>query len=354
MEDIPKTVKWLLEFANLGCKQGELNLQSLDKISILKRPPVKPPANIESLKFEHDKPPLPHTALNTITDNTGYQWLRTWGEPVFIGKDVYPALSEFKTFFTKNGLPPLKNIESIDIVFQENSVKLFLKQDKSGKNFIYKKCAIPKDTLLNIEMQGYQLLKAFWVITRKAFISTIREYNREQAGFSIMELKEFVYKQYREWDNESTSFDREGRTFTHDNTLPCAFCAYILDWWANYRELYQCVKPCPCCGSFWIADNTKRRGRIQKYCSEDCEIRFNQQSRTKDNSYKKHHRNNNYKNVKKEIIEWLINNYPEQNRQGVFRFVTKVRANKIYDELSGKAKTSMKEFDRIFKKPKGY
>jgi len=78
MEDIPKTVKWLLEFANLGCKQGELNLQSLDKISILKRPPVKPPANIESLKFEHDKPPLPHTALNTITDNTGYQWLRTW------------------------------------------------------------------------------------------------------------------------------------------------------------------------------------------------------------------------------------------------------------------------------------
>ena len=139
MEDIPKTVQWLLAFANLSCKAGELNLQRLDKISILKRPPVKPPANIESLKFEHGKPPLPHTALNIKTDNQDYQWLKTWGEPVFLGKDVYPALSECKTFFTKNGLPPLKKIESLDIVFQENSIKLFLKQDRSGEIFSYTK-----------------------------------------------------------------------------------------------------------------------------------------------------------------------------------------------------------------------
>ncbi len=347
MEDIPKTVKWLLEFANLGCKQGELNLQSLDKISILKRPPVKPPAN-------HDKPPLPHTALNTITDNTGYQWLRTWGEPVFLGKDVYPALSEFKTFFTKNGLPPLKKFESIDIVFQENSVKLFLKQDKSGKNFIYKKCVISKDNLLNSEIQGYQLLKAFWAITRKAFISTIREYNREQAGFSIMELKEFVYKQYREWDNKSTPLDREGRTFPHDNTLPCAFNAYILDWWANYKELYPCVKLCPCCGSFWIADNMKKRGRVQRYCGKECEIKFNQQSRTKDSCNKKRYRIMSHSKVKKDVIEWLLCNHYEQNKNGVYGFVTKIRANEIYDELPEKAKTSMKEFFRIWAKPRGY
>jgi hypothetical protein len=132
-----------------------------------------------------------------------------------------------------------------------------LKQDKSGKNIIYKKCVIPKDNILNSEMQGYQLLKAFWVITCKAFISTIREYNRAQAGFSIMELKEFVYKQYKEWDNKSTPLDREGMTFTHDNTLPCALYAYILNWWVNYGDLHQRVKLCPCCAGFWKMDNMK-------------------------------------------------------------------------------------------------
>ena len=90
------------------------------------------------------------------------------------------------------------------------------------------------------------------------------------------------------------------------------------------------------------------------YCSKGCETRFNYPSRVTGNSNKKIYTKLRHAKVQREIIKWLIHNYHEQNRQGVFRLVTETRANEIYNELLEKAKTSMKEFDRIFIKPKGF
>ena len=98
MNKLPDTVQWLLDFANLGSNPGELNPQKQDKILRLKRPPIEPPPEITSLKPGE----CPHTGLdsNIIIDNKGYEWLRTWGKPIFLGKkDYHPSLNEFKRFF---------------------------------------------------------------------------------------------------------------------------------------------------------------------------------------------------------------------------------------------------------------
>lgn len=286
MNNLPDTVQWLLDFANLGSNPGESNPQKQDKILKLKRPPVEPPPEITSLELGE----CPHTGLdsNIITDNNGYEWLRTWGKPIFLGKkDYHPTLEEFKRFFFKAGIPPEDAKESLLInIYEIGSIRLFLKEDEECKNYIFKGVLVSKSDLKDSEAKAHRFLKSFGIITRRALVRVIRMYNKEEVrGFSIKELEDHIYKHYtasqpNSSDYETVPLDRTGRVFPHDNTLPCAIYAYILDLWYNQKELHSRLKQCKCCGLFWVIQEDRKRGRDRVFCSKACKRVFHQQSRS--------------------------------------------------------------------------
>ena len=340
MNKLPDTVQWLLDFANLGSNPGELNPQKQDKILRLKRPPIEPPPEITSLKPGE----CPHTGLdsNIIIDNKGYEWLRTWGKPIFLGKkDYHPSLNEFKRFFLKSGIPSDETKESFLITIQEiGSVRVFLKENEEGKS--------DKDS----EAKAHRLLKGFWIITWRALIRVIRMYNREEVrSFSIKELEDHVYKHYtasqpNSSDYETVPLDRTGRVFTHDNTLPCAIYAYILDLWYNQKELHSRLRRCKCCGLFWVIQENRKRGRDRVFCSEDCKRVFHQQSRSDNQKAVKTKRAHQKEKMRKEdhsqLIELLIKNgYTQKEAQ-----------EKSFEWIYKKGK-SFKEFKRTIAKPYG-
>ncbi|MBI2470219.1 MAG: hypothetical protein HYV59_03130 [Planctomycetes bacterium] len=165
MNNLPDIVQWLIDFANLGCYSGKLNPQRQDKIFRLKRPPVEPPSEITSLKIGE----CPHTGLdsNIIIDNEGYEWLRTWEKPIFLGKKVHhPSLEEFRKFFLKAGIPPKETTESFLIDIHDMcSIRVFLKEDESGKNYIYKGILVSKNDCKETYPEIHRFLNSFWIIT---------------------------------------------------------------------------------------------------------------------------------------------------------------------------------------------
>lgn len=331
MNNLPDTIQWLLDFANLSSKPGELNPQRLDRIlsfkikkdtkgknvveQIIKHPPIEPSLNITILQPGE----LPHTGLdsNIVTDDNGYEWLRTRGKPVFLGKkDYHPSLEEFKRFFFKAGIPPYETKESFLITIQDiGSVRVFLKEDEEGKNYVFKGFLLSKNDLQDTEAKAYRLLKGFWTITSRALIRVIRMYNREEdGGFSIKELEAHVCKYYtagqpNSSDYETVPLDRKGRLFPHDNTLPCAIYAYILDFWYNHKELHSYLRQCKCCGLFWVIQEDRKRGRNRMFCSEACKRVFHQQSRSDNQKAVKTKRTRQkekkQKEAEKESFEWV-------------------------------------------------
>ncbi len=215
------------------------------------------------------------------------------GEPVFHGKTKdYPSIEEFKDFFLKKRISFNQRTE-------------------------------------------YNSLLNRWYSAQSVLYRIIQENNSEILHPYVKELFDYAKS-------------------TPSCKLSQQVSKFVGEFWDNHRKLHPRLKQCPCCGSFWIAENVKKRGRGQKYCSKDCETRFNFQSRVKDICSKKRSREVRKTVVRARIIKWLTYEYFEQNKAGAFRQVTKARAEEIYNELPEKAKTSMKEFSRIWAKPRWY
>lgn len=343
MNNLPDTVQWLIDFANLGCYSGELNPQRQDKIFRLKRPPIEPPPGITSLTLGE----CPHTGLdsNIVTDNKGYEWLRTWRKPIFLGKkDHHLSLEEFRKFFLKAGIPPNETIESFLIDIHDIcSIRVFLKEDESGKNYIYKGILEPKNDCKETYPEIQRFLNSFWIITWRALIRVIRMYNREEVrGFSVKELEDHIYKHYtasqpNSSDYETVPLDRTGRVFTHDNTLPCAIYAYILDLWYNHKGLHSRLKHCQCCGKFWFEPENKRPGRKRIFCSEDCKRVFHQQSRSDNQKAVKitrdHLKEKKQKEDYSQLIKFLLKNGYTQNEAEKESFEWVCKKGKSFKEF---------------------
>lgn len=321
VKNLPEPVQWLLDFANLGCISGEPNPQRFksyhtdtfqeyitnEHIPKLKRPPIEllSPGKKKSKNtpcentifrlplHEQIKRLRPGEIPYLITDD-GYVVSKAGtGEPVFHGKNKdYPSIKEFKDFFLKEQIP--------------------------------------------LDESDYGLLVTCWYSTQSVFYRVIQENYNEVLHPYVKELFDYAI---------------ENKTA---HKLSQWVFKYVRDFWNNQRALHPRLKQCPCCGAFWMADNVKKRGRVPVYCSKECENRFNYQSKTKDSDNKKTYRKLNCAKVKGEIIKWLIGNHYETNENGKYRFITKERASEIYSKLPEKAKTSMKEFNRIWAKPGGY
>lgn len=296
-----KEYSFLLGFVNLPFKKGQLRPRR--PAGKLKRTPTKPPekqGKIPVPMVDKDGTPLPPVdadyTITLGTDGTLYEWD---GTNFIGGNNAMPTLDQFKALRKRH-----KVTENV--------------RDELYLHAVWGNCV---DVL-------------------KALVSDDEKLLRQWGGV----LHELYRDHLPKWARPTTP--------AHDNTFPLIAYAELLKF-VNAEQAAQ-LKQCLCCARFWIADKAKGRGRVQKYCSKVCADKFNQKSRETDNSNKKGYTKHRHDKAKREIINWLSKNHYEQSENGAFRIVSKVRANEIYNALQGKAKTSMKEFERIFIKPKGY
>lgn len=267
-----------------------------------------------------------------VSSNDIEKKIRYRGNTTDLGLEIY------KDFFLKNGVPPftgkellLENREPLSTLDTES----FAKRPKTNNDdgfYKYYQDDPPIEVLFDTAVDNVRCELSRILC---GLIRGTETYRSLVLG--IDHIKD-LYRKYGCKDNP---------------IIPGVLYACIADSGIDDQDICSRLRECPYCGRFWI---TKRgRGRVQKYCSEECEIRFNQQSRETDNTNKKKNRKHRHDETKPKIIKWLLDNHYEQSKAGAFRNVDKTRANKIYDnELPGKAKTSMKEFFRIWAKPKGY
>jgi hypothetical protein len=346
MNNLPDTVQWLLDFANLGSNPGELNPPRLGKILKVKRPPIEPPSYLSNINdFSLIPKELPYSDFcsrlysNCVIDDKGFAWLKTYKEVVFCGKsNFYPSLKEFKGFFYKTGIPPIQTKEVVDFRIRLEDGKtydapLFLVEDAGGKSIMIfegfkgrpllahfeiskgKPHIIPKEFFAEGEKAAYNALKNLWITAITALHYALKLTNNNENELFIKEFEERLYKFYTIQSNSSMmSFDvlKRKTIFQHDNTLPLAIYAFILDFWINHKELHTYLRQCKCCGKFWIEQKNNERNRKRMFCNEDCKRIFHQQSRSDNLKAVKIKRNRLKEKKQKEdysqLIELLLKN----------------------------------------------
>ncbi len=295
-KDLPKSVQWLLGFANLGSKPGELNLNAvrISGLQEIKRPPVDPP---------HHCGRENHLRNTVVVKDMHYHW---WTETID-GSEV--------TFYRgkKGDLPSPKEYKDF---FRKTRIKNNKRDD----------CLPP--------------LRAWFMVCSSL-----------SPNVTIV-AEHFIYRSYKyrqipipKPDEENLMLDKliNGLEYPHDNTLTQVACAYILDFWHNHRELRQHVRQCRCCGKFWIEKTRK------KYCCKKCEDRFNQASRQSVRESRRTQRKKLSKDEKtiapNEIINWLRK-----------RGCTKKEAEKEYEDEKRRNINNVKSlanFKRTYGKKSG-
>ena len=298
MQDIPETVQWLLDFANLGKKPAVLN-PPIESVPKLKRIPKTPPELFEprGLVFDDYHPSMKRTY-------NGWQWLIARNkEPLFCGKDFwefYPELDEFKQFFLDKGLPPEGKIQVIKFEPIKKltilSWELLLK--KTGKVSVVTDSGTKIIDSSVFESKSHSsLVMDSW---RPAILALKRIIEKSQKSTGVIKA---ICKLY----SGVTSRDCiliEGESFPHNGALPQAVYAYILDFWTNSKELHPLLTQCRFCGRFWIK-NDKRK----YFCGDSCEIKFNAVSYKDNNKRVRKLRADNKEFQQKEdynkMITWL-------------------------------------------------
>ena len=283
-KDLPKSVRWLLDFANLGCKAGKLSIKNVYGEAKVKRPPFEP-ATLKKILFEYDCTAkilsnvdrLSIQKMNEIVayvdkgiysrkflDVNDNEWLVTiTGETIYCGNiSDYPFLKEIKSFLLKAGI-------SIDSIKNENISDVWF---------------VAKASLCSM-LDVHYLVKTY----AQNFVNSYYNLNQIQLPKICID------------DNHSLI---NGLKYTHDNTLFQVTCAYILDFWHNQRSLHEYLRQCKCCGKFWFRFKAKTR---LKYCCKKCEDRFNQASRQANKDSQASRRKWKKQTAKKEIIDLLCN-----------------------------------------------
>jgi len=282
MKDIPETVQWLLGFANLGCKEGKLNPQRFrgHTLPIVKRPPTEPPTKKDRRYPNRDKP------NNYFVDKAGYLWEgdKTTENPKFHGEAAfYPTLEEFEDFFSKNRIIP---IELSPTTFPIKSVLTGLEDNLSEA-----KRAVLSDYKLNVHQVLINLFQGV----------------RYVLGFIIQENdKKGVVDHYKKMFEKIKPL----ATSQSNNTQLKAVYTIIFAFWDYHRmDLHPRLRQCPGCGAYWIADNVKKQGRPQEYCTKVCENEFNQASRRKNSESSQRCKKRKRKKSRRDKETELINHF---------------------------------------------
>ncbi len=292
-KDLPESVQWLLDFANLGSKPGVQNPSKVSEYHEVKRPPIDPPAH-------KDLPEIVSTLSGSVpvTDRNGYRWIDYGDGSIYKGREDYdPTLKEFKEFLKKTGI-------------------------KKGKD-----C-------------GHWTLKQVWKCTSYSFFC-VMDIKPVDYKFYAAEAEGFVYYNYTHSQiSLSKPSSRElgnlikGLKYSHDGTLTQVVGAYILDFWHNHRELHKSLWQCLCCGKFKVEQEVKGvGGRKKKYCSDECRKTFHLESREADKALKISSRERKRQEARDEIINWLCNMkdspYSRKEAEEIYENESKLHPNNV-------------------------
>ena len=362
MTDLPKTVQWVLDFLNINNTPGKPDLYRLPyELRNLKRPPIpkdlsklmpissgyrdadtgyewkniKKPKKINIYKLEmqlqeiRDKKKLllqrklPDkkeeeieklikqqeeeiiSALNNRDKRSEViKTLNPAKDLKFVGINNDPTLEDFKQFFLKEGIPPLKGKELI----LENGKHI---SSLDGRLF--------DDRPKNNSEPGYYayhdnrpieyglyllLLETVWgelsrILSNKVWGTKTRE--NEGTGYApLLSYLRHIRKLHQDClikDKkrfEGTEFGKRvsmvinsieyEKPLPHYGMLPTALYARVLDLRINHEKLCSRLKQCPCCGSFFIV---KEKKKPKKYCDDKCKAFFKPPSRQDDREAKK-------------------------------------------------------------------
>lgn len=291
LKDTPKSVRWVLDFLNINCKQNECTNSWRFPSGInreLKRPPLlkshikKSP---ESIEIKDRK----------IIDKTkGYVWYlvaitNKKVEWIFDGKQSVPTITDFKNFFLNAGIPPEKGNE----LLLENGkpLKDLNTKVKRPENWFEPGYYDPP-----FEVELYSQLLSIWgELTRILSNMTwgTKTYDYERPAPEVLQsytekIKDLYLKCWKE--DEVPAEDGKGydgveyrgrysvvidsmhnkEPFPHYGMIPHAIYACIMDFGINHKELHSLLKQCLYCGSFYIK-NDKRK----IFCGASCEKKFN-------------------------------------------------------------------------------
>ena len=278
-KDIPANIKWLLKFANLSCTPGTFNLKrqirfytlspKIENLTFpvmpglralikskkrvkIKRLPIEPSTIKKGISPLHMR--FIKAVGNIRKDDCRFQ-VTPKGEIVFAGEhDYLPKITDFKSFFYKHGIPPQKRIRHLNLKGNMDAIIPKGAVASSIKSAITKGAIMPlkrKEPYIYLNNFFQTVLCFLWDIMTGESESHIVSPN----GF-ITDLKtpnDFVYKFYTDNQNSVTVRDLVTNnviSFDHDNSLPLAICAFLLDFKYNHNEFHSKLTQCECCASF--------------------------------------------------------------------------------------------------------
>ncbi len=313
-KDLPESVQWLRDFANLGCKPGVLSLKRGYGNAKVKRPPSKPAA-LKKILFEYDCKAKILSNVDRLTiqkmneivayvdkgiysrkflDMNDNEWLETTtGETIYCGKrSDYPLLKEIKNFLLETGIS--KNGSK-----NENIGEVWLVAEASL-------CSM---------LDAHYLVKTY----AQGFVHNYYNLNQIQLPKICVDDKDSLIN---------------GLKYEHDGSLIQTTCAYILDFWHNRREFHKYLRQCRCCGKFEFIQGGK-----WTYCGKDCKRVFDYRSRSDDLISHTEYR----EDLDKEVRELAYNDIIKCLRE---RGCTLKEAKEIYKKTKPKNRKSLKEFKR--------
>ncbi len=300
-KDLPESVQWLLDFANLACKQGTPNPGNIfGESSTLKRPPSEPGTptkvhsstgasgliipglfkeydGIDKTKKKSDQEILKsifgdktcnHKTPQYYSDINGNYWVKYPDkEPILIGTmNDNPTPKQFRSFFSKTGVADADDRIQIWI-YTNMCLRLKIKN-----NF-------DKDESV------HHFMRVFFA---EAFVTN--RYDEKQIQLPVLGVR---------YEDSLCN----GLKYSHDNTLSQVACAYILDFWHNQYKLHPDLRQCNCCGKFYFIFEEEAS---EKYCYYNmCGNRFNQPSRLANKDSQASSRKWKRLESKKEIVNWL-------------------------------------------------
>jgi hypothetical protein len=316
-EDIPDIVQWVLDFLNLRSIPGKSNLNKL-------------PADVITKTFK------------------GVE-------------QCSPTLEDFKQFFLKEGIPPNKGTE----LLLENGKPLeSLNTEVKYPETWY----TPTYDDYSFELKLFvQISEGVWSelcrILGNMKHGTKTYDNEGSADESFNGFKEIIKEKYIECLEDDEIPFKGGYSknrginfrgiidvvvdgaigtdsFPHYGMLPQALYACILDFSYHHKGILSRLKQCLYCGKFEIKVVTKGvRGRV-KYCSDECEDKFNSPSRA-----------DNLK-AQKKLRKTLADDEVELEHDDIIKHLheqvgfTLKNAEIIYERTPLKNRRSLKEFRR--------
>ncbi len=283
MKDIPENVLWLLVFANLGCKAGQIRQWDVSDLNPpVKRPPVEPPSKFDDFLPEKpviyfidaesakvDEVPISKENVESCISFVKYRgkkdkdrkikdkyidlcWKRDkkTKKPKYLGQgEGNPTFKEFTDFFYKTG--------------NEKTQKFNTEPAKCPVRVFVESCRgilpAPPIPAMFCRDNVHKYFIKLWENIRSVIMFTIRD---NEDYISVKEMYEI------------SKSDAKLQNHPIPKIIYNALFDFLL---ISSGGLFQ-VKQCACCGIFfWIKENTN--GKPKTFCCVECNNVFNKQAR---------------------------------------------------------------------------